>query len=94
MTNYQINRLDTILRENGISMICSTLAGEQSGFIYQFDSLNTENPVHEWFTKNTQIKGDTYRTETIYSAFVPSGKWTELVAFLQIPASNPRLAIR
>jgi len=89
MTNYQLNRLDTILKENGIRMICACLAGKDSGFIYQIETLSSENTAHVWFSRNTELTEDKYSSGSIWSARVPSGKLTELVAFLQIPESNP-----
>lgn len=91
MTNYQINTLAKVLKQNGISEVCAVLAGDQSGFSYIFNSLSSENRLHIWFALNTQMTSETYGKSVIWSAFVPSGKLTELLAFLEIPSRNPAL---
>jgi hypothetical protein len=94
MTNYQINTLAKILNQNGVTETCGVLAGEHSGFGYIIENLSAENRVHIWFALNTNMTEEKYKTCSIWSAFLPSGKITELLAFLNIPATNPNLAIR
>lgn len=89
MTNYQINKLDTILRENGVSQTCAVMAGKDSGFSFIIENFDPKNTVHFFFSQMKTFRGETYRTETIHSAFVPSDLMGVLISYLNIPASRP-----
>lgn len=89
MTNHQINQLTKILKQNKVTEVCAVLAGQDSGFSYIIQDLSEANPVHAFFSKEGQLTAETYKTETIHGAFLKSGKISELIAFLQIPETNP-----
>ena len=89
MTNYQINTLEKILKQNGVTETHGVLAGENSGWGYIIANLSAENRVHIWFALNTTMTEEKFKTGSIWGVFLPSRKIDELVAFLQIPESNP-----
>ena len=91
MTSYTLNTLDYTLKDNGISMTCAVLAGNASGFSYCIETLDTNNEIHLWFSKNTNLTEDVYTSGSIWSAFLPSDKMAELVTFLRIPDRRPSL---
>jgi hypothetical protein len=91
MTNYQLNTLAKILTKNGVSETCGILAGEHSGVSYIIENLNASNPVHSFFIANAEMTEDKFKTCSIWSAFLVSGKKRQLIAFLQIPERNPSL---